>query len=96
MVNLIPTQPNQMNSKYLEKNLHIGRQFNTFRTVTEEDVKAAIRDAPSKHREPDPIPTTLLGQMTHVVAPIITKIVNTSLQSGTFSINLQEALLQPL
>ena len=34
--------------------------------------------------------------MIDVVAPIITKIVNTSLQSGIFSINLKEDLLQPL
>ena len=34
--------------------------------------------------------------MTDEVAPTITKFVNTSLQSGIFSINLKEALLQPL
>ena len=96
MVNLIPIHPDQTDLKYIEKNLCTSRQFNTFRTVTEEDVKAAIRDAPLKNYEFYPIPTTLLRQMTDAVAPTITKIVNTFLQSRIFLINLNEALLQPL
>ena len=96
MVNLIPTHPHQTDSNYIEKNLLTGREFNTFRTVAEEDVKAAIREAPPKHSELDLILTTLLTQLTDAVEPIITKIVNTSLQSGNFSINLKETLLQPL
>ena len=69
MVNLIPTHPDQTASKYIEKNSLISRQFSTFRTVTEEDVKAAIIDAQPEHCELDLIPTTLLRQMTHAVAP---------------------------
>ena len=90
---MIPSHPNQTDSKYIGKNLLTNRQFNTFRTVTEEDVKVTITNGPPKHCELDPIPTTLLRQMTDMVAPIITKIVNTSLQSGIFSFNLKEALL---
>ena len=60
MVNLIPAYLDQTDSKYIEKNLLSSRQFNTFRTVMEEDVKVAIRDAPSKHCEFHPILTTLL------------------------------------
>ena len=93
MINLIPPHLDQTDSKYVEKNLLTGRQFNIFRTVTEEDVKAAIRDAPLKHCELDPIPTTLLKQMMNAVAPTITEIINTSLQSEIFSISLKEVLL---
>ena len=64
--------------------------------VTEKDVKVTITNAPPKHCELNPIQTILPRQMIDVVAPIITKIVNTSLQSRIFSINLKEALLQPL
>ena len=39
MVNLIPTHPNQTDAKYIQKNLLTDRQFNTFKTMTEEDVK---------------------------------------------------------
>ena len=93
MVNLIPTYPNQTNTKYIEKNLLTDRQLNTFRMVTEKDIKVTIMNAPPKHCELNPIQTTLLRQMIDVVAPIITKIVNTSLQSGIFLINPKEALL---
>ena len=96
MVNLTPTHLNQTDAKYIEKNLLTDRQFNTFRMVTEKDVKVTTTNAPPKHCELNLIQTTLLRQMIDVVAPIITKIVNTSLQSGIFSINLKEALLQPL
>ena len=93
MVILIPTHLNQKDAKYIEKNLLIDRQFNTFRMVTEKDVKVTITNAPPKHNEFNPIQTTLFRQMIDVVAPIITKIVNTSIQSGIFLINLKEALL---
>ena len=96
MVNLIPTHLNQTDAKYIEKNLLTDRQFNTFRMVTEKDVKVTVTNAPPKHCELDPNQTTLLRQMIDVVAPIITKIVNTSLQSRIFSINLKETLLLPL
>ena len=79
MVKLITTNLDQTDSKHIEKNLLTSRHFNIFRTVTEEDVKAAIRDAPSKHCELDLI-LTLLRQMTDLVAPIFTQIVKTSLQ----------------
>ena len=90
MVNLKPTHPNQTDAKYIEKNLLTDRQFNTFRIVTEKDVKVTITNAPPKHYELVPIQTTLLRQMIDVVAPIITKIVNTSLQSGIVLINLKK------
>ena len=59
MVNLIPTHPNKTDAKYIEKNLLTNGQFNTFRTMTEEDVKVTITNAPLKHCEFDLIPTTL-------------------------------------
>ena len=96
MVNLIPTHPNQTDAKYSEKSLLTDRQFNTFRMVTEKDVKVPITNVPPRHCELDSIQTTLLRQMIDVVASIITKIVNTSLQSGIFLINLKEGLLWPL
>ena len=60
MVNLIPNHLNQMDAKYIENNLLTNRQFNTFRTVTEEDVKVTITNAPPKHCQLDPIPSSLL------------------------------------
>ena len=48
-VNLIPTHLNQTDAKYIEKNLLTDRQFNTFRMVTEKDVKVTITNAPLKH-----------------------------------------------
>ena len=49
MVNLIPTHLNQTDAKYIEKNLPTDRQCNTFRMVTEKDVKATITNAPPKN-----------------------------------------------
>ena len=96
MVNLIPTHLNQTEAKYIERNLLTHRQFNTFRMVTEKDVQVTITNAPPKHCELDPIQKTFLRHMIDVVAPIITKIVNTSLLSRIVLINLKEALVQPM
>ena len=52
--------------------------------------------APSKHCELDPLPTNIMKEHKDVLACFITKIVNTSLNTGHFSEKLKEAILWPL
>ena len=52
--------------------------------------------APSKSCELDLIPTDLLKGVIHKLSPILTDLINTSLQQGTFPMELKKALLQPL
>ena len=52
--------------------------------------------APSKCCELDLIPTNLLKEVIHELSPILTDLINTSLQQGTFPMELKKALLWPL
>ena len=67
-----------------------------FGPATEDEILAIIRKAPSKSCELDPVPTSLLKKSASEIAPIITKIVNTSLQNGVFSEALKVAHVRPL
>ena len=55
-----------------------------------------IRTAPSKHCGLDPLPTNIMKEHKDILAYFITRIVNTSLNTGHFSQKLKEAILQPL
>ena len=49
--------------------------------------------APTKNCELDPIPTDLLKEVIHELSPILTDLISTSLQQGTFAMELKKALL---
>ena len=61
-----------------------------FHTVNEENVRKIICKLPNKCCSLDLIPTWLLKQ---TILPTLTKIVNISLNSGTFSTSLKQAIV---
>ena len=67
-----------------------------FNHIQVEDMTKMIKQAPSKHCTLDPIPTQLLKHHVRAIAPAITGIYNSSVEQGTVSDNLKEALLKPL
>ena len=67
-----------------------------FYPVTEDEVIKFVRLSPDKQCDLDPIPTSLLKQCIHVLAPIIRTIVNLSLESGNFPSNFKHAVVTPL
>ena len=50
----------------------------------------------SKSCDLDPIPTHILKFVTHTIAPIVQKIINTSLDQGTVPSDYKTALVKPL
>ena len=54
-----------------------------FPLATEDEISKIIFKAPTTSCELDPIPTSLLKKAAHVIVPVVTKIFNNSLQSGT-------------
>ena len=72
------------------------QHMTSFEPATEDEILAIIRKAPSKSCEFDPVPTSLLKKSASEIVPIITKIVNTSLQNGVFSEALKVAHVRPL
>ena len=61
-------------------NIYDGTPFPGFQPITEEQLKKAIMEGNSKSCHLDPIPTKLLKQVLGAVLPVLTKIVNSSLQ----------------
>ena len=70
--------------------------FNNFRELYEDQVQKLIIRTKSKLCELDPIPTTLLKSILPDILPAITRIINLSLQSGSFLRSWKTAIVTPL
>ena len=72
--------------------------LSSFNALTAEDVRTVIKDCGKKNSAVDPMPTSLVVDLIDVLPPIsiITKIINLSLESGTFAEIWKCALVHPL
>ena len=70
--------------------------FSEFRTLSEEAVRNIIVSANKKACALDPLPSSLLPVCLDVLLPVITKMVNLSLESGHFAEDWKNALVNPL
>ena len=73
-----------------------GPQLSMFEPVTEELICRLISQSPTKSCTLDPIPATLTKQCLHDLAPLVTRIVNVSLSTGTVPSGLKQALVKPI
>ena len=64
--------------------------------LSEQDIIKIITKSPTKSCVADPIPTELLKQHVDILVPILTKLVNTSIQSGGFQDDLKGTWVKPL
>ena len=67
-----------------------------FRVLTDDEVARIIRKSPSKCCVSDPVDTGLLKDVLPAALPLLTRLVNSSMQSGIFPDELKEALVKPL
>ena len=70
--------------------------FGSFKAITEGETYSIIMNLAKKSCALDPIPTTLLVKCIDVLLPVITKLVNISLESGHFPLAWKEALLRTI
>ena len=66
-----------------------------FQPLTCDDVEKLVLKSKSTSCSLDPIPTSLLKSCISAVSPVLTKIVNMSLQTGNFSRNLEISKCYP-
>jgi len=71
-------------------------ELSAFRPASIDEVIKLICQAPNKQCDMDPIPMSLLKQCCHILAPVITNIVNVSLATGVFPSHFKQALITPL
>ena len=67
----------------------------SFQDVTEHEIKHFIDKVDKKTCELDPVPATIFQGCKKRLLPLITTIVNKSLQSGCMPGKLKEAVLKP-
>jgi hypothetical protein len=72
-----------------------GVRMDNFREVTEEEVKKIIQTSGIKTCAEDPIPAKLMQQSLDILLPVLTKLVNMSLQQGSID-GIKESILDPL
>ncbi len=70
--------------------------FSSFSLLSESDVKKLILQSKPTSCALDPIPTPLLKECIDIVLPLLTKMVNLSLQTGVFPNEWKLALVLPL
>lgn len=67
-----------------------------FTPASEEEICKIIRASPPKSCDSDPIPTWILKKHLHLLVPLITRIVNLSLESAVFPSCFKSAMVTPL
>ena len=70
--------------------------FLSFQPLTKDDVRKLIKQSPNKQWSSDPIPTWLLKECLDSLLPVLTLLVNKSLQIGYFPEEWKNALVKPL
>ena len=69
--------------------------FDKFKVMNEEDVKHLITKSGKKSCALDPMPTSLVIECLEVLCPVITRLINLSLDSGLFPDNWKHAEVRP-
>ena len=77
---------------YIEYSVNI-RSFEAFEPLSENDVYNLIMNSKKKSSYLDPVPTDLLMKCLDVLLPMITKIINISLETGCFPNDWKEAII---
>ena len=70
--------------------------FGSFKAIAEDETYSIIMNLAKKSCALDPIPTPLLVKCIDVLLPVITKMVNISLEGGDFPSAWKEALVRPI
>ena len=77
------------------RNPEIHSLFQDFITLTDKEVSSLITKATKKTCSLDPMPTTLVVECLDVLLPVLTKMINLSLQSGCFADRWKHADVHP-
>ena len=74
----------------------IPTPLHSFESSTHEEIKKIIMESKTTQCAQDPIPTKFVKECVKVLLPVLTKIVNLSLEEGVMPLSLKKALVVPL
>ena len=67
-----------------------------FTPASEDEIQKIVKNSPDKSCELDPVPTWLLKLCLHELLPLLTKIINFSLETGCVPASFKSSLIRPL
>ncbi len=67
-----------------------------FKSLTEDEVRDLIKKTPNKYCSLDPAPTFIVKDNLEEILPLITKIINLSMQLGDVPLSMKHAIIKPL
>jgi hypothetical protein len=70
--------------------------FDSFKTMSCEEIKSVISSMKMKNCELDPLPASVFKMHAHALLPLLTKVVNASMCSSVFPQDWKCAILRPL
>jgi hypothetical protein len=76
--------------------IKVGSALSEFSSLSQEEISILIRNAKKTSCPLDPIPTNLLLELLDLLLPVIHKIINSSLASGTVPTEFKKAIVKPL
>ena len=79
-----------------QSSYYTGNHLTKFKQLTHADVRKLVMSSKTKSCDLDPIPTSLLKDHISILTPIITKMINLSLQTGEFPTEWKLAFVKPL
>ena len=86
---------NAHSSPAVEKPSLCSTQLSSFTSLTEEDIKRLIGKSSKKSCSLDPMPTPLVVECLDVLLPVVSRMINPSLQTGSFPDTWKHADIRP-
>ena len=96
MAGLVPTETHPIDESYIESTPMTNLSFTHFNMLSRDNVTRLVKKSATKSCILDPIPTSPLKEHPEDFIPILTDIINSSLQSGKFPDVLKNAAVRPL
>ena len=96
MVGLVPTATHPIDESYIKSKPETEHKLTKFIILSSKEVEQIVKKSATKSCVLDPVPTSLIKENLEDFVPILTDIINNSLQNGKFPDKLKNAAVWPL
>ena len=94
--NELDLSASDLHDRVFDELVALNATFDSFKQLDEEDVKHLIAKSNRKASSLDPMPTSIVVQCQDILLPVLTRVINMSLNSGVFPAEWKVADVRPL
>ena len=94
--NELDLSASDLHDRVFDELVALNASFDSFKQLDEEDVKHLIAKSNRKTSSLDPMPTSIVVQCQDILLPVLTRMINMSLNSGVFPAEWKVADVRPL